>query len=443
MFILRNILFPLQQEFKHRCKGDERGVWFVYTLLAVITHFTSSRSSNLLRCLQTLFGLSLSQRRFYIFMASSKLPWSHLWKTLWSLIPSPTTKGRLLLALDDYINPKTGKKVFGCASFFDHAAKTNQSSYPWSQNVVSIGLLKIVKGRWAYLPLAFSFYHMKKTIEAKKVRVNGKVPPFQTKFEQVVEMLPGISAAFPGTPLLIVTDSWFGNNGLFQPMRKVVGQHTHILSRLRVNATLFALSPKRQKYQLGRPKKYGDKMGNATTLACEFQKRATTYSVNLYGKQRDVVAFDNIVMLKTLKCAVRVVWVYRRSQWVALFTTDLDLTVEQIIEYYGARWKIEAGFKEIKQEIGSIKSQARNPHAVNNHLNFCMMAATITWIYADHLHHAPQRCYAVNNRAHFAFSDVRKLITKTALDKDFAAVFPGPVNPAQNSFISALLRMVA
>ena len=58
MFILRNILFPLQQEFNHRCKGDERGVWFVYTLLAVITHFTSSRSANLLRCLQVLFGLS-------------------------------------------------------------------------------------------------------------------------------------------------------------------------------------------------------------------------------------------------------------------------------------------------------------------------------------------------------------------------------------------------
>jgi uncharacterized metal-binding protein len=39
MFILRTILLPFQQEFKHRCKGDERGAWFVYTLLAVITHF--------------------------------------------------------------------------------------------------------------------------------------------------------------------------------------------------------------------------------------------------------------------------------------------------------------------------------------------------------------------------------------------------------------------
>jgi len=53
-------------------------------------------------------------------------------------------------------------------------------------------------------------------------------------------------------------------------------------------------------------------------------------------------------MLKTLKCPVRVVWGYlRKTQWVALFSTDLDLSIKQIIEYYGARWKIESGFKEI------------------------------------------------------------------------------------------------
>jgi hypothetical protein len=443
MFILRNILSPLQQEFKHRCNGDERGAWFVYTLLAVITHFTSSRTANLLRCLQTLFGLSLTQRRFYTFMASPKLPWSRLWAALWSLIPNPTTKGRLLLALDDFINPKVGKKIFGCASFFDHAAKTNQSSYPWSQNVVSIGLLKIVKARWACLPLAFRFYHMKKTIDAGKVKINGKAPLFQTKYAQAVEMLSKISTAYRDRPLLIITDSWFGNDGLFKPMREVVGQHTHILSRLRINAAMFTQPSERKKNQRGRLRKYGDKIGNAASLASEFLKYAITYSVNLYGKQRDVVAFDKIVMLKTLKCTVRVVWVYRRSQWVALFTTDLDLTVEQIIEYYGARWKIEAGFKEIKQEIGSSKSQTRNCHAVTSHLNFCMMADTITWIYADYLKKTPPRCYAVNNRSHFAFSDVRKLITQTALDKDFVSFCSKPGKPLKNSFITALLRMVA
>ncbi|WP_419590657.1 transposase, partial [Thiolapillus sp.] len=38
------------------------------------------------------------------------------------------------------------------------------------------------------------------------------------------------------------------------------------------------------------------------------------------------------------------------------FSTGLTLSAQQVIEYYGARWKIESGFKEIKQEIGSAKS---------------------------------------------------------------------------------------
>jgi hypothetical protein len=38
---------------------------------------------------------------------------------------------------------------------------------------------------------------------------------------------------------------------------------------------------------------------------------------------------------------VRVVFIYRKTQWVALYSTDLTLSVAQIIEYYDARWKID------------------------------------------------------------------------------------------------------
>ena len=126
-------------------------------------------------------------------------------------------------------------------------------------------------------------------------------------------------------------------------------------------------------------------------MASSIQQDAVEYSVNLYGKQRTVLAYERKVMVKTLKCPIRVVWVFRRTQWVAMFTTDLTLSVTQIIEFYGARWKIESGFKELKQDIGSQKSQCRNAQAVTNHLNFCMMASTITWIYADRLKANPER----------------------------------------------------
>ena len=122
---------------------------------------------------------------------------------------------------------------------------------------------------------------------------------------------------------------------------------------------------------------------------------------------------------------------------------DLTLSVEQIIAWYGARWKIESGYKELKQDIGSADSQNRNPHAVTNHLHFCMMAATLTWIYADQLADKPKRRHAVLGRRHFAFSDVQRSFTEAVMNQNLDGVFPIPRKPQRNSFVTALLRMVA
>ena len=187
----------------------------------------------------------------------------------------------------------------------------------------------------------------------------------------------------------------------------------------------------------------GRNLGSAAECASRYRERARRVSVVLYGQSREVLAYDQRVMLKNLRCQVRVVWVFRNTQWVALLTTDLALSVAQIIEFYGARWKIEAGFKEIKQEIGSAKSQTRNAHAVINHLNFCMMATTLTWIYADRIKADPERCHIVKGRTSFAFSDVRRLIANAALSEDFLRPWPTPHKSRQIAFVSLLLRMVA
>ena len=56
-------------------------------------------------------------------MASTTLPWERLWQAMWGMIPSPATEERIIVALDDSINPKSGRKIFGCAHFHDHAGK--------------------------------------------------------------------------------------------------------------------------------------------------------------------------------------------------------------------------------------------------------------------------------------------------------------------------------
>jgi hypothetical protein len=444
MHILHSLLDELKQEFTTSKKGAERSAWFATTLLAIIQPFSSSRTSNLLRALGTLFGFTgIKKKQYYTFMASPKIPWKRLWPRLWHLIPEPETNGRLMIALDDFINPKTGKKIFGCAKVFDHAAKQNQSKYPWAQNIVSIGLLKMVKGRWACLPLSLRYYHPESEIEQGALLYKGKTIAFRSKHEQAVDMLTAVATQFPNANILLVTDSWFGNNGTLKPLRKAMAERAHMISRLRSNNNLFDQPEIQKKSKPGRPRTYGAKLGNTSTLAGTCRDQAQEYMVNLYGRQRSVLAHDRVVMSKKLKCPIRVVWIFRKTQWVALFSTDLTLSVTEIIEYYGARWKIEACFKELKRDIGSAETQTRNPVAVSNHLNFCMMATSLTWIYACRLGKTPTRRHAVSGRVHFAFSDVRRLVTKAALDDDFAILCPPPSKPASNSFVTALLRMAA
>ena len=442
MPILPALATQFQCLFPATDSGQERWQWFVLTLQAILVPITASRTSNLLRAIATLFGVQIAQSRYYTFMASVKLHWVSIWEVLWRAIPDPLTEGRLLFALDDSINPKTGRKVFGCQHTFDHAAKTNQSQYPWAQTIVTVGLLKVIHGRWSCLPLAFAFYLRLHTLRAGCIRVRGEAVVFQSKFAQAVRLIERLARVFARAPILVVADSWFGNNGLLKPLRAALGPRAHLLSRLRVNAVLYE-QPTPTPGAPGRPRKYGARLGNTAQLAATLRSGARAYTLNLYGGVREVMAVERLVMLKTLRCQVRVVWVFRKTQWIALMTTDLTLSVAQIVEYYGARWKIEAGFREIKQEIGSAETQTRNPDAVTNHLNFCMAATTITWIYGAHLHKAPARRYATAKRTEYAFADLRRALAKDLGGEGFGIDCQMPGNATRNPLIATVMDLVA
>jgi hypothetical protein len=117
-----------------------------------------------------------------------------------------------------------------------------------------VGLLKTIHGRWCCIPLAFGFYLRRQTLAAGCIRLRRKALVFSYKFAQAVELIARLGAFFSQAPVLAVTDSWFGNNGLFKPLRARLGGRVHLLSRLRVNAALFAL-PDLVVGKRGRPRK--------------------------------------------------------------------------------------------------------------------------------------------------------------------------------------------
>lgn len=285
---------------------------------------------------------------------------------------------------------------------------------------------------------------MKKSIaeKLKTTLVRGKSVLFKTKMQQSADMIKDIYSVF-NKPILVVADSWFGNNGLWRCLDKGRNGNFNILSRLRVNNNLFDFPKTTAINSRGRPKTYGSKLGSVLGCAELYKDKAASISVFLYGKKREVLVYSRNVMSKNLQREIKVVWVFRKTKFVAFFTTDLTLSAEQIVEYYGARWKIESGFKELKQEIGSAKTQTRNSFAVENHLNFCMMASAFTWIYASQLAKAPDRRHKIKGRSSFAFSDIRRIIAKEVLSDEFNRALLVPQQTPRKSFINTLLKMVA
>jgi hypothetical protein len=129
----------------------------------------------------------------------------------------------------------------------------------------------------------------------------------------------------------VVADSGFGNNGLLNLLRRALGSRAHLLLRLRVNAVLH---DRRVAVPgcAGRPRTYGARLGSVKAMQTALRAAARTYSFNLCGRVRDVVAAEQTVMRETLRGQVRVVRVNRRTQWIKPVTTDLTLSVAQTIQ---------------------------------------------------------------------------------------------------------------
>ena len=107
-------------------------------------------------------------------------------------------------------------------------------------------------------------------------------------------MITAMAAVFSSARILVVTDSWFGNNGLFKPLRDQLGRRVDLLSRLRSNNNVLELPRPQSERRVGRPQKYGAKLGTAKSLAAEYRSLAGECTVNLYGRERTVVAYARV-----------------------------------------------------------------------------------------------------------------------------------------------------
>ena len=400
--------------------------------------------SNSQKCVSAIwerFGLlfsgsEITQRRFYGLLNSAKLPWERIRLSLIRIMGDEVlTEEKILLATDDSTYGKSGKKIEGAATHFDHAAKMNSSKYLWGHCRVVTGVLSMVKGRWAFLPLLQDNYIPKKQLE----HGTGK-----TKIELAIEQVQQVAQDFTNREILLTCDSWFGVKTLVKVLCDTSRESSiHILSRLRINSSLCELH-EGQTAGRGRPKKYGTKIESVTALAMKLKTSASSAKIFMYSRNRDVQFSETIVMSKALQRKIKIIFVYRKNGSIfPIFTTDVELSAEKAIEYYAARWKIEAGFKELKHELGVLDNQSRRANAVENHFNLACSAMVLVWIYAMKQKSAPDR--KVQSSAHYSFADIRTQIEKELMDEatNFNKLCSKSIKQAGKYIFSKILARVA
>lgn len=145
----------------------------------------------------------------------------------------------------------------------------------------------------------------------------------------------------------VVLDGAFGNHCALQMVRRC---DYHLISKLAVNSALFFRSTAPYGGR-GAPKKYGDKVKYAN-LSQSYRQKSTTED----DIRTDIYQFT--ALHKLFAQSLNVVVILKTNlttnacAHVILFSSDLDQTYDQIIDYYTLRFQIEFNFRDAKQFWG-------------------------------------------------------------------------------------------
>jgi Transposase DDE domain len=215
----------------------------------------------------------------------------------------------------------------------------------------------------------------------------------------------------------------------------VVGDHTYaalewldavrhdvcVITRLRLDAALYAPAPPRQPGQNGRPRKKGKRLPTlekVLTYAMTHWEPVTMANWYGEGERRLQIASNTAVWYHSGKPVVPIRWVLirdpeRRFAPQALLATNLQLTPVQILTYFVRRWQMEATFEEARAHLGVETQRQWSDKATARTTPALLALYALVTLMAAHLigtHPMPVRTAAWYRKAHATFSDTIALV---------------------------------
>jgi putative transposase len=194
----------------------------------------------------------------------------------------------------------------------------------------------------------------------------------------------------------LVMDGKFGNNNALQ-MTLQCG--LHLISKLRHDAALhFAYDgPYAGK---GAPRKYGDKI-NYEALPDQYRQESSTedeIQTDIYQARmlhRDFAQPLNVIIIHKTSL------ITSATAHVILFSSDLELTYSQIIDYYSLRFQIEFNFRDAKQYWGLEDFMNIKETSVTNAANLALFMVNVAHVLLRNFRQEDSNVNVLDLKAHF------------------------------------------
>ena len=295
-----------------------------------------------------------------------------------------TKAGKETYGIDRFFSSILGKPVRGLAFFTLSLVSINErKSYPLLVEQV----VRSAEEAAAAPPKPA----VKRAKSAKSKPTSGKVGRPQgskAKDKRTIEWTPelrrlermGKRLLAQLTPLCLLRhlalDGHFGNNNVTQVVRQSLG--LHLISKLRNDAALYLRHDGAQQGR-GAPKRYGAKLAY-DQIPIKYRVHATT------EKQMQTEIYQATMLHKTFADPLNVVvmvktnLVTQKKAHVVLFSSDLTLAYEKLIDYYRLRFQIEFNFRDAKQFWGFEDFMNVNQTPVTNAVGLAFLMVNLSHI---------------------------------------------------------------
>ena len=286
-----------------------------------------------------------------------------LWQ-IWAQFLAKTfwPQGAIPLCVDDSVYHKSGRKVEGAGWWRDAVRSTkNKVVYAFGLNLVVITMR--VDPPWGGEPLGIPIH-----VRLHRKGESNLLQLADAMMREILDWLPDRHFRLTG-------------DGFYATMAGYELSRTYMTSRIRHDAAIYALKPKRSRKR-GRPREKGRRLPIPSEMAKTI-RNWKKLRVNIRGRTQERLIYTRKVLwYKVSKHPVLLV-ICRDPHGIQhddfFFTTDIQADGAQVVSEYCGRWCIEDTFKNIKQILGGQQPQVWKGQAPERAAAFSFLLYGLVW----------------------------------------------------------------